>query len=415
MTQESGLINLIPRNSYIEKIKHYLDKPVIKVLIGMRRTGKSSLMKLTARYLLEKGVPEKNIVYINKESLEFDEIKTYKDLYKYVISKLSDKGGKKYIFIDEVQEIEQWERAVTSFFSDNIGDIIISGSNSKILSSELSTLLSGRYVEIPIYPLSFGEFLDFRKNRSDTDSEFLKYIKYGGLPSIHHLELNDEVVYLYLNSLLNAIIYKDVVSRYKIRDTSTLERVVKYLFDNIGNITTAKRIADFFKSQKIKISVDTVINYINYLESAILISKASRYDLKGKKVLELYDKIFLSDIGLRNGLIGYKEKDINGILENIVYNELLFRGYKVFIGKISNMEVDFVAVKQKETKYIQVCYLLASDGTIEGEFGVLKKIPDNYEKIVISMDKVFPDDIDGIKHKYIVDFLLETVLSFYEV
>ena len=410
MMHESGPVNLIPRSSYIEKIKHYLDRPIIKILIGMRRTGKSSLLKLTTKHLLDKGIPEKNIVYINKESLEFDEIKTYKELYKYVTAKLSGKNSKKYIFIDEIQEIEQWEKAIISFFSDNIGDIIISGSNSKILSSELSTLLSGRYIEIPIYPLSFREFLDFRKDKSDIDSEFLKFIKYGGLPGIHHLELNDEVVYLYLNSLLNAIIYKDVVSRYKIRDISTLEKIVKYLFDNTGNITTAKRISDFFKSQKIKVSVDTIINYINYLESAILINKASRYDLKGKKILEFYDKIFLNDIGLRNGLIGYKEKDINGILENIVYNELRFRGYKVFVGKISNMEVDFVAVKQKETKYVQVCYLLASNETIEREFGALRRIPDSYEKIVISMDKAFPEDLDGIKHSYIVDFLLEPIL-----
>ena len=409
--QESSSVNLIPRNNYIEKIKHYLDKPIIKILIGMRRAGKSSLLKLTAKHLLDKGIPEKSIVYINKESLAFDEIKTYKELHEYVIAKLPSKNGRKYIFIDEIQEIEQWEKAIISFFSNNVGDIIISGSNSKILSSELSTLLSGRYIEIPVYPLSFKEFLDFRKDKSDTDSEFLKFIKYGGLPGIHQLEFNDEVVYLYLNSLLNAIIYKDVVSRYKIRDTATFDKVIKYLFDNIGNITTAKRVSDFLKSQKIKVSVDTIINHINYLESAMLINKAARYDLKGKKILEFYDKIFLNDIGLRNGLIGYKEKDINGILENIVYNELRFRGYKVFIGKISKMEIDFVAAKQKETKYVQVCYLLASNETVEREFGALKKIPDNYEKIVISMDKAFPQDLDGIKHSYITDFLLEPLDS----
>lgn len=399
--------NLIPRKSYLDKLENYINKPLIKVLIGMRRVGKSSLIKLFIHRLLKKGVPSSNILYINKESVEFDDIVNYKDLYRYVNNYFKGIKGRKYIFIDEIQNIQQWEKTVTSFLADDFADIIISGSTSKLLSSELATLLSGRYIEIPVYPLTFKEFLEFRSSKLNIEEEFKKFITYGGLPGIHKMELKDEFVFEYLNSVLNTILYKDIIARYEIRDIAIFDKIVRYLFDNIGSIISAKKISDYFKSQKIKVSVDTVLNYIDYIETGLLINKVYRYEIKGKKHLEFYHKIFLNDIGLRNGFIGYREKDINGILENIVYKELQFRGYKISVGVGDRFEIDFIAQKQNDLKYIQVCYLLAEESIIKREFGNLEKIKDNYEKIVISMDKFFPQERKGIKHWYLLDFLLE--------
>jgi len=404
--------NLVRRKRYLKILDTYLGKSLIKVLLGMRRTGKSSIIRLLIGELLEKGVPEKNIIYINKESLEFEEIQTYKDLYNYVVKNLKNVRGQRYIFIDEVQEIKEWEKAVASFLAEGIGDVIISGSNSHLLSGELATLLSGRYVEIPIYPLTFNEFLEFRKKfgkkkKLNTEECFREFLKYGGLPGIHYLPFNDEFIFQYLNSILNTILYKDIITRFKIRDTALFDKVVRYLFDNIGNITTAKRIADYFKSQRIKVAVDTMLNYIKCIETALLIQRVYKYDIKRKRHLEFYEKVYLTDVGLRNGLIGYKEKDINGILENIVYHELVARGYKVYVGKLNGLEIDFVAEKHGEIKYIQVCYLLAEESIVKREFGNLQKIKDNYEKIVISLDKFFVKELEGIKHVYLIDFLKE--------
>ncbi|MCX8125084.1 MAG: ATP-binding protein [Spirochaetes bacterium] len=399
--------HLILRPNYLNVLKGFKDKPLIKVLIGMRRVGKSSILKIFIRDLLNESIPKSNIIYINKESLEFDSIQNYKDLYLYIVEKLRAIQTKKYVIIDEIQEIDQWEKAVNSLLAEKIADIYITGSNAKIMSNELSTLLSGRYVEIPVYPLTFKEFLDFRNDYSNVENEFLIYTRFGGLPGIHNLSFEDEYVFSYLNSIINTIVYKDIVVRNNIRETRILDNIIRYLFDNIGNITTSKKIANYFKSQRIKISVDTVINYFKYIESAMLIHRVERYDIKGKKYLEFYDKIYLNDIGLRNGLIGYKEKDISFLLENIVYNELRAKGYKISAGVFDNIEIDFIAEKQKEKKYIQVCYLLKDEDTILREFGNLEKIKDNYEKIVISMDKFFPQERNGIKHIYLLDFLLD--------
>ncbi len=411
--------NFVVRERYLGAIKAFIDQPVVKVLKGMRRVGKSVIMRLLIEQLIDSGVPAANILYINKESLEFDAVKDYRDLYRYAVDFFKDgvvATGRKYILIDEIQEIEGWERAVASFLADGLGDVVISGSNASLLSSELATLISGRYVEIPVYPLTFREFLTFRKDKkdkgdgadkaADTETEFKNYLRYGGLPGIHQLPFNDEVIFSYLNSILNTVLYKDVITRHKIRDASIFDKLVRYLFDNVGNITTAKKVADYFKSQRIRTSVDTVLNYINYVEASLLIDKAPRYDIKGRKLLEFFDKIFLNDIGLRHGLIGYREKDINGLLENIVFKELQARGYKMSIGVIDQMEIDFIAEKQNDKKYIQVCYSLGNEAAIEREFGNLEKIKDNYEKIVISMDRFFPAERNGIIHRYVIDFLL---------
>ena len=416
----SDTANFFVRERYLGAIEAFIDQPVVKVLKGMRRVGKSVIMRLLIERLIDSGVPGANILYINKESLEFDAVKDYRDLYRYAGDYFKDGASatnKKYILIDEIQEIEGWEKAVASFLADGLGDVVISGSNASLLSSELATLISGRYVEIPVYPLTFREFLTFRNAKkdkedrtdtaADTETEFKNYLRYGGLPGIHQLPSNDEVIFSYLNSILNTVLYKDVITRHKIRDASIFDKLVRYLFDNVGNITTAKKIADYFKSQRIRTSVDTILNYINYVEASLLIDKAPRYDIKGRRLLEFFDKVFLNDIGLRHGLIGYRERDINGLLENIVFKELQARGYKMSIGVIDQMEIDFIAEKQNDKKYIQVCYSLGSEAAIEREFGNLEKIKDNYEKIVISMDRFFPAERNGIIHRYVIDFLLE--------
>jgi len=402
--------NLIVRPIYLDKLEKYLDKPLVKVLIGMRRVGKSSLMMFLTDKLMKNGIPKQNLVFINKESLEFDHIRNYGELNAYVLERLKNAKGKKYILIDEIQEIIAWEKAVASLLAEKIGDIIISGSNARMLSSELASLLSGRYIEIPVHSLSFKEFLQFRKklDPADNEEEFRLYLKYGGLPGIHFLSFDDDTIFDYLNSILNTVMLKDVVARHQIRDVSALERIVKYLMDNIGNVTTAKNIADFFKSQRLKISTDTVLNYIMHLESALLIKRINRYDLKGRRIMEFYDKPFLTDIGLRNGLIGFRDKDINGILENMVCNELIRRGYRVFVGTLDGLEIDFVAEKQNERIYLQVCFRLGSPETVAREFGNLEKIKDNYRKIVVSMEKDFIADRNGIEHLYLTDFLLDS-------
>lgn len=400
---------MVKRDLYLSKLMKYIDRPLIKVLTGIRRSGKSTLLKLLKEELLKTGVKEENIVFINLESLEFDFIKNYNDLYNYVKKLLNNCNGKKYILLDEIQEVESWEKTVASFLADDDGDIVITGSNAHLLSSELATLLSGRYVELHVFPLSFSEFLDFRKvtDTKQIDDEFKLYLRYGGFPGIHSLLFEDEVILNYLNSILNTVLLKDVISRNKIRDAALLEKLSNYLTDNCGNITSAKSIADYLKSQQIKVSNDTVINYLGYLEKSFMFHKLNRYDLKGKKWLETNNKFYLGDIGLRNGLIGYRENDISGVLENIVLLELLRRGYKVGIGKMNDKKIDFIAEKQGEKLYIQVCYLLSGNTVVEREFGNLEAIGDNYKKIVLSMDKFFPNDRNGIERSYIPDFLLD--------
>jgi predicted AAA+ superfamily ATPase len=309
------------------------------------------------------------------------------------------------VIIDEIQEIIHWEKAVLSLYSEKLADIIITGSNAHLLSSEIATLISGRYIEIQIYPLTFSEFLLFKGNNDTSkEDEFQNFLKLGGLPGIH-LFNSDSAVLDYLNSILNTLLLKDVVKRNNIRDVRLLEKIAQYLADNCGNITTAKSISDYFKSQKVKVSFDTVVNYINNLFAAFLFYKIQRYEIKGKKYLEFFDKIYLGDIGLRNGFIGYRDKDISGILENIVLLELKKRGFRVSVGVQNGFEIDFIAENHTEKIYIQVCRSLAEEQTVKREFGNLQKIDDNYKKIVLSLDKFFPKDYNGIEHQYLLDFL----------
>jgi uncharacterized protein len=397
---------MIRRNKYFEKLDSYLGKPVIKVLTGMRRCGKSTILKMYVDELLTRD-KSYNPLVINMESLDFAFIRNYMDLYNYVKSHFKDSISNNIILIDEVQEIENWEKAISSFLADGIADIIITGSNANMLSSELATLLSGRYVEIPVFPLTFKEFkLFLPPNSNDIDENFNLFLKYGGMPGIHLFSLNDESVYNYLNGIFNTVLLKDVVMHNNIRDVAVLEKIVNYVFDNIGNITTSKGISDYFKSQNIRINVETIQNYINYLCAAFMTYKIRRYDIKGKKYLEFYEKYFVGDIGLRHGLLGYKDNDISGLLENIVFLEFRGRGYNVSIGKLNGYEIDFIAEKQNEKIYIQVCKNLSAESTIEREFGNLKAISDNHKKIVLSLEKFFPSDLNGIQHFYLPKYLM---------
>ncbi|NLF98070.1 MAG: ATP-binding protein [Candidatus Riflebacteria bacterium] len=401
---------MFQRRRYFDKIAPFIGKPVIKLITGIRRCGKSSFLKLLIEHLENTGTAAKNILYISMELMEFSFITDHKILYDYIAKKLARGKQKKYLFIDEVQEIPGWEKAVNSILAEDMADIYLTGSNCRLFASEFATLLTGRYIELAMFPLSFEEFLAFRQAQkpATVEDEFARYLKYGGLPGIHHLDLTDEVVFQYIDSIFNTILLKDVVSRYNIRDVFLLEKIAAFLFDNCGNLTSANKIADFLKSQKIKASVDTVHNYISYLVEAFLVYACGRYDLKGKRHLELSDKYYVADPGVRHATLGFRQNDIAGILENIVYIELLRRGYRVTTGRYDALEVDFVARRNDETLYVQVAYLLASEATEKREFRALEQIDDNFPKLVLSMDRVWGKGRNGIRRLYLPDFLLES-------
>jgi predicted AAA+ superfamily ATPase len=398
---------MIIREKYLNRIKPFINKPLIKIITGIRRCGKSTFLRILIDDLIKSNVNPENILLINKDSLEFDFINSYTDLNDFVISNFQKINGNRYLFIDEIQTIEKWEKAVAGFFADNIADIFITGSNAGLLSSDLATLLTGRYIEIKINTLVFSEFLKFRNKTSiEKEDEFSLFMKYGGFPGIHQMELYDEVIYQYLGSIYSTILLKDVVARNQVRDVALLERIVRYIADNCGNITTAKGISKYIKSQHLNCSVDTVQNYILWLTEAFITYKVTRYDIKGKRLLELYEKYFLADTGFIFGILGNRSGDISGKLENIVYLELLSRGYSVSIGKLYDREVDFIAIKNDQKIYVQVAYLLYDEKVIEREFGVLASVKDNYTKMVLSLDKYFGGERDGIKWYNLIDFLL---------
>lgn len=403
---------MIKRELYMEQVRGFMDKPLIKVITGMRRSGKSMLLKLISGELEQKGVSKENIIYMNFESMQYADITDFRSLYQLIKEKVDTIQGRVYILLDEIQDVVSWEKSVNSLLVDFDCDIYITGSNARLLSSELATYIAGRYVEIKVYPLSFAEYIEFAQSNQteeqlSREQHFVNFLKYGGLPGIHMMNWESERIYQYLSDIYNSVLLKDVISRNNIRDTALLEKIILYMMDNIGNTFSAKTISDFLKSQGRKLSTETVYNYIRALESAFIIHKVPRYDIKGKRLLETQEKYFFSDLGLRHAVMGYRNADIAGVLENVVYLELLRRGYKVSIGKQDTKEVDFIGVLRDERLYVQVSYLLADEKVIEREFAPLRAIKDNYEKMVLSMDSLFDSNIDGIKRKNIVDFLLE--------
>lgn len=400
---------VIKRKRYLDKVAPFMDKAVIKVLVGQRRVGKSYLLLSIMDELRKRGIKRANIVYINKELHEFDRIANYTDLLSYLGKRTSGRG-KKYLFLDEIQEIDGFERALSSLQAKGGYDIYCTGSNADLLSGELATRLSGRYVEIKVYGLSYLEFLAFHK-LSNSEEAFEKYVKYGGLPYLINLRLADEVVYDYLRSIYNTILFKDVVARYRVRNVAFLENLVEYLADNTGSLVSAKKISDFLKSQKIKISPNVVLNYLAHLTAAFFVFRVPRSEIVGKKLFEIGEKYYFEDLGLRHTLIGYKHPDINKVLENLVFLHLKILGYDVTVGKLGDREVDFVCEKGGERLYVQVAYLITDQKTRDREFGNLLKIKDNYPKVVVSMDKMVGKQYQGIEQINIRDFLSGTRIS----
>lgn len=395
------------RKSYKHDLETWINKPVIKIITGMRRVGKSCLLRQLMDTLRARGTAESNLHFIDKESLEFDAIATYKDLASYLKTRSASVEGRHYLLVDEVQEIKEWERAINSFFKEGNWDIYLTGSNAHLLSSELATLLSGRYVELPVYPLSLPEFLQFNGQAETQASElFPSYLRYGGFPALHHFIHNTETSYQYINSLYDTIILKDIVNRHTIRNVPIFQNISRFVFDNIGNTFSAKKVADYLKSQRLSISVDTVQSYLGYLTETYAVHRVQRYDIKGKRNLEIHEKYYLGDIGLRNAVLGYRDAAINGLLENLVFIELRRRGYRVAIGKFGDAEIDFIATKENEKRYYQVAYLLASEDTLEREFGALAAIPDNYPKTVLSLDPTSPGERAGIEWGNVIEFLM---------
>jgi predicted AAA+ superfamily ATPase len=391
----------IRRDQYLNKIKPYIGKQIIKVYTGQRRVGKSVLLRQTAD-LVKKQNELVNIIYINKELYEFKEIKSSDDLFQYVNNRIQP-SHPNCVFVDEIQEITEFEVAIRQLFALGV-DLYITGSNAKMLSGDLATHLSGRYIEFYISSLSYPEFLEFHQMENSTET-LNKYFRFGGLPYLIHLPLEEEVIYGYLKSIFNTIVLKDIVARYNIRDIDFLERMIEYLSDNLGSYISAKKISDFLKSQKIQLSINTTLNYLRYLSDSFFIHRVQRLDIIGKKRFEINDKFFFSDLGLKHAVIPYSGNQIANILENLVYNHLVYLDFHVFVGKHQDREIDFVAQKGNIIKYIQVCYQLSSEDVFEREFGNLMRIKDNYEKIVVSADQ-FATDYKGIKHIYINDFLV---------
>lgn len=401
---------MIIRENYLNQIRDFIDKPVVKVLTGMRRSGKSALLELTRQMLIDHNVKESNIICLNFESLRHERLKDFRALYEEVSGRVAKMDGRAYILLDEVQEVMGWEQAINSFQVDFDCDIVITGSNARLLSGELATLLSGRYVEIRVYPLDFKEYLDFAAQNVDevglsVSEHFSNYLRFGGLPGIHQMKWEENRIMQYLADIYHSVLLKDVIARNKIRDVSLLENIIRYVMDNIGSLFSAKTISDFLKNQGRKLSTETVYAYLRALEDAFLIHKASRFDIKGKRILETQEKYYLSDLGLRHCLMGYSDNDIGGLLENTVYLELCRRGYNVFIGKQGVAEVDFVANRGDVRLYIQVTYVLTENNT-EREFAPLEAIMDNYEKTVVSTDTLININRGGIRSKNVLDFLL---------
>lgn len=396
-------MQIINREIYLNRIKPFIGKNMIKVITGQRRTGKSYLLRSIIKQV---EVFDNQIIYINKEDYEFDKIKNYSDLIDFVMQQ--KKAEKICLFIDEVQEIQEFEKALRHFLYKENFDIYCTGSNAKLLSGDLATLLSGRSIEFEINALSYPEFLIFH-NMEDSNDNFDKYLIYGGMPNLVNLNLEDEIVFNYLKNIYNTIVVRDVIERYNIRNAVFLRNLSTFLADNIGSLVSSKRISDYLKSQQISMSPAMVFEYISYLCDAFFIHKVKRSDLSGRKIFEINEKYYFNDIGLRNSLVGYKVNDINKILENIVFNHLKIAGFEITIGQDRDKEIDFVARKNNEIIYIQVCYHLDKQATIEREFGNLQKIKNDYPKYVLSFDKTSKTTYEGIFHKNIKDFCKEII------
>lgn len=399
---------MIYRPMYVDKIMCYVDTPFVKILTGVRRCGKSTILKMIMEKLqTEKNVKASQIASYRFDSMEYEDM-TSKQMYTELKGRLID-GKQTYFFLDEVQEITGWEKVVNSLASDYDVDIYVTGSNSRMMSSEISTYLTGRYIAFHIYTLSFAEFLTFKsryKAVSDPKAELTEYIRLGGFPATHLQDYLQDEIYTIVKDIYNSTIFSDIVKRNQIRKIDQLERVVKYVFNNVGNTFSAKSISDYLKSEHRKIDNETVYSYLEKLEKAYLIHRCSRYDLQRKEILKTQEKFYLADTALRYSVLGYHSDSVASSLENVVYLELCRRGYAVHIGKTDGGEIDFVASRQNEKLYVQVTQIIRSESTEKGEYDRLLSIRDNYPKYVLLTDDFAGGNYQGIKTMHVADFLL---------
>ncbi|MDR1689360.1 MAG: ATP-binding protein [Clostridiales bacterium] len=399
---------MVLRPLYIEKITPYIDTPFVKVLSGVRRCGKSTILKMIAERLKERGVPDERILFYDFDSMRYDEIKTAKNLYNEVKGRIFA-NGRTYLFFDEIQEVKDWEKAVNSFMTDFDTDIYVTGSNSRMMSSEISTYLTGRFIGLRVFTLSFGEYLTFRKKYGTVGSlhaEFALYLRYGGFPAVHLREYSADEAYSIVRDIYNSTIYTDIVKRNEIRKVDQLERIVRFAFDNIGRTFSAASVSKYLKSENRTIDNETVYSYLSKLEGAFILHRCSRYDIQGKEHLKTQEKFFVCDPAMRYSVLGYTPQSVAAMLENVVYLELLRRGYDVAVGQLPGGEIDFVAVKQENKIYVQICERIVSDKTETREYDRLLAIKDNYPKYVLRTDEFAGGNYQGIKTMHIADFLL---------
>lgn len=403
---------MINRPIYLNKLLSFKDKEQIKVITGIRRCGKSKLLDMFIEHLKLNGVKQENIIKYDFESLKYKDM-TYQKLYEEVIEKGKNTTGKIYLFFDEIQKVEQWELAINSFRVDLDADIYITGSNAYLLSSQLATYLSGRYVEIKVLPLSFKEFLEFDTFAENVtiSQKFALYLRYGGMPMLADFNFNEEAINQVLDGIYSSVIVKDVINQADVRDIDLLEKIVRFLADNVGNATSTNNIKNLLLSEKRidkKTTAATVDNYINLLKNAFIFYNTLRFDIKGKDYLKTQSKYYIADMGLRNYLLGFRNIDRGHILENVVFLELLRRGYQINIGSLGDKEVDFIASKSSEKIYIQVTETMLNENTRKRELAPLLAIKDNYQKIILTTDELFSNsDENGIKIINIIDWLLD--------
>ncbi len=405
---------MIHRPYYLDSVKPFMNKDLVKVFTGIRRCGKSMMLNLVKQELLHSGVNEEQCICINFENLECAHLLDAVSLHNEIMERAKNLNGMVYVFLDEIQDVVDWERCVNSLRSKKTFDVYITGSNAKLLSGELATHLAGRYIEFTIYPFSFSEFIDLHASIFKNDSDynptkrelFLMYVMLGGMPYLGHLQFNSVSSKQYLEDVFNSIVLKDIVKRHAIRDVDLLERIVRYVCINVGNTFSASSLSKYFLSENRKVSVETILNYLQACEDAFLLYRSKREDVRGKRVLSTQEKYFIADHGLRTAVVNESSSDIQLVLENIVYMELRRRKYKVYVGKVGDKEVDFVAERYGERMYIQVSYLLLSEQTTEREFSAFDGIDDHYPKYVLSMDD-FNMSQNGIRHMHVMDFLLD--------
>lgn len=393
----------IPRQKAFKKVEPHINNGLIKIVVGMRRVGKSFLMLQIIKEI-KRQQPEPNIIYINKEDYAFDAIKSYADLIGFVDARLQPMSN--YLFVDEIQDIVHFEKALRHFqLKENI-DIYCTGSNANLLSDEFATLLSGRYIQIRVFSLNYKEFLQFHRLTDSSESLFA-FIRHGGMPHLINLKADESVYYEYLKNVFSTIVLKDVIARYNIRNINFLRDLIIFLADNIGSLVSAKRISDYLKSQQLNIQPRTVQEYLHYLESVMFIDRVKRAEIGGRKIFEINDKFYFEDLGMRNALYAYQQKDISKLLENLVFHHLRTHYYEVFVGKAGDKEVDFIAEKDNKTIYIQVAYIISDEKTHHREFSNLLHINDNHRKLVVSMDEFASGNYKGIEHWHVRKFLVE--------